>query len=223
MKFLSVICFLVLVSLSGFSRTDSTAYFASSRLDYYTNEKVGEILVFVPERLKDHKISIDLVFEYEPLNKDFPAASDGVSIVPFSMDRLREGQNEITVSFYEDEKWVDSRKVWVTVRPPHENAVKVDLATGGLSVNGLPFFPFGFYTYFPVQPALAESEVVKGFNLISPYQKIEKKSLKERKAYMDRCAALGMKVNYNLCSVAGGEASKVHVFRVLAGKKNWNG
>jgi hypothetical protein len=204
MKFLLVISCLVLMSLSGISRPDSSAYYASSRLDYYTDEKVGEILVFVPEKLKGHKTNIDLVFEYEALNKGFQAAPYGVSTVPFSMERLRDGQNEITVSFYEDEKWVDSRKVWVTVRPPHENAVKVDLATGGLSVNGLPFFAFGFYTYFPVQPTLAEQEVVKGFNLMSPYQKIEKKSLKDRQAYMDRCAVLGMKVNYNLCSVAGG-------------------
>jgi hypothetical protein len=204
MKFLTVIFCFILFTLSGFSRPDSTSYYASPRLNYYTDEKVGEILVFVPERLKGHRIGIDLVFEYEVLNKGFQAASSGVSTVPFQMDRLRAGQNEITVSFYEDEKWVDSRKVWVTVRPPQENAVKIDLATGGLSVNGLPFFAFGFYTYFPVQPTLAEGEVIKGFNLISPYQKIEKKSLKERKAYMDRCAALGMKVNYNLCSVADG-------------------
>ncbi len=167
-------------------------------------KKSGEILVFVPERLKGHKMYIDLVFEYESLNKAFPAASSGVSTVPFPMDRLRTGQNEITVSFYEDDKWVDSRKVWITVRPHHDNAVKVDLATGGLSVDGLPFFPFGFYSYFPVQPTMLEEEVINGFNLVSPYQKIEKKSLKERRAYMDRCASLGMKVNYNLCSVAGG-------------------
>jgi hypothetical protein len=204
MKFLSLVSFIIILAFPGFSRPDSTNYYASSRLDYYTNEKVGEILVFVPERLKGRKINIDLVFEYDILNKSFPAASGGVSTVPFPMDRLRTGQNEITVSFYEDDKWVDSRKVWVTVRPHHDNAVKVDFATGGLSVEGMPYFPFGFFSYFPLQPNLADEEVVNGFNLISPYQKIEKKSIKERKAYMDRCAALGMKVNYNLCSVAGG-------------------
>jgi hypothetical protein len=82
--------------------------------------------------------------------------------------------------------------------------VQIDRVTGSLIVEGLPFFPFGFYNYSPVQPTLAEEEVVKGFNMMSPYQKIEGKTLKERKAYMDRCAALGMKVNYNLLSLAGG-------------------
>ncbi len=95
------------------------------------------------------------------------------------MKLLREGQNEITVSFYEDDKWIDSRKVWVTIRPHRENAVKIDLATGGLFVSGMPMLPFGFYTYFPVQPTLPEEEAIKGFNLISPYQGIDRKTLKD--------------------------------------------
>ncbi|MCK9399025.1 MAG: chitobiase/beta-hexosaminidase C-terminal domain-containing protein [Bacteroidales bacterium] len=204
MKIVSIISFLVILALPGFSQPDPAVYYAASRLDYYTSEEVGEILVYVPARLKGHKINIDLVFEYESLNKGYPAASNGISTVPFPMERLRQGQNEITVSFYEGDKWIDSRKVWITVRPHRDNAVKIDRATGGLSVAGLPFFPFGFYTYFPVLPTMPEEEAVKGFNLISPYQKIGKKSLKDRKAYMDRCASLGMKVNYNLCSVTGG-------------------
>jgi hypothetical protein len=47
--------------------------------------------------------------------------------------------------------------------------------------------------------------------MISPYQKILPETLKERKAYMDRCAEIGMKVHYNLLSVSGGGgvASKI--------------
>ena len=84
------------------------------------------------------------------------------------------------------------------------NEVKTDRLTGGLIVNKRQFFPFGFYCYSPVYPTLPEEEVVKGFNMISPYQKILPETLKERKAYMDRCAELGMKVHYNLLSVSGG-------------------
>jgi hypothetical protein len=40
--------------------------------------------------------------------------------------------------------------------------------------------------------------------MISPYQKIVPETINERKAYMDRCAELGMKVHYNLISVSGG-------------------
>ena len=71
-------------------------------------------------------------------------------------------------------------------------------------VNRRQFFPFGFYCYSPVSPTLPEEEIVKGFNMISPYQTILPETLKERKAYMDRCAELGMKVHYNLLSLSGG-------------------
>ncbi|TAL70631.1 MAG: hypothetical protein EPN88_06130 [Bacteroidetes bacterium] len=84
------------------------------------------------------------------------------------------------------------------------NEVKTDRLTGGLIVNRREFFPFGFYCYSPVYPTLPEEEVIKGFNMISPYQKIIPETLNERKAYMDRCAELGMKVHYNLLSVSGG-------------------
>jgi len=84
------------------------------------------------------------------------------------------------------------------------NEVKTDRLTGGLVVNKRQFFPFGFYCYSPVYPTLPEEEIVRGFNMISPYQKILPETLNERKAYMDRCALLGMKVHYNLLSVSGG-------------------
>jgi hypothetical protein len=91
---------------------------------------------------------------------------------------------------------------------PKYNEVKINRLTGGLIVDNEPFFPFGFYCYSPVQPSLAEEEVVNGFNMMSPYQRIQDRSLSERRAYMDRCAALGMKVHYNLLSVAGGGGVK---------------
>ncbi|MFN8240120.1 MAG: hypothetical protein U0X39_05125 [Bacteroidales bacterium] len=84
------------------------------------------------------------------------------------------------------------------------NEVKFDRLTGAMIVNKRNFLPFGFYTYSPVHPSLLDEEVVKGFNMISPYQKIKPETLSERKAYMDRCALLGLKVHYNLLSVSGG-------------------
>lgn len=196
---------LVVLSSIGFSqKPDPENYFASSRLDYYTNEDVGEIMVYVPDRLKDRKITIDLVFEYQSLNRAYEVSSFGVSTVPFPTELLREGTNEITVSFNEDDKWVDSRKVYLMIRPHRDNAVKIERVNGGIFTNGLVMIPFGFYTNFPVELSLLDEEAVHGFNMISPYQKNDKKSLKSRKAYMDRCADLGMRVNYNICSVAGG-------------------
>lgn len=82
------------------------------------------------------------------------------------------------------------------------NAVQVDRKTGGVIARGMPLIPYGFYCYSPVQPMIQEEEVVRGFNLISPYQSIPNSDRKMRKVYMDRAAELGMKVNYNLLSVA---------------------
>lgn len=84
------------------------------------------------------------------------------------------------------------------------NEVRTDALTGGLIVSGRKFYPFGFYCYSPVYPTLPEEEAVRGFNMMSPYQKILPETYNERKAYMDRCAMLGVKVQYNLLSVSGG-------------------
>jgi len=189
----------LLFTYEALPQPDPDAYFAISRLNYYTNEEVGEILVYVPERLKDHKITIDLVFEYQVLNRGYQVASNGVTTVPFSLKLLREGQNEITVSFFEDDKWIDSRKIFVTLRAHRENAVKIEKVNGGLFTGGLLLMPFGFSTDFPVNITSLDQEAAGGFNMISPFQDLEKKSFKQRKAYMDRCADLGMRVNYNLC------------------------
>jgi hypothetical protein len=175
-----------------------------ARLDYYTDEKTAEVMVYVPVSGIGKQFKVDLVFEFEFLLRDHPAYPAEWVPVPFSLERLREGNNEITVSFYENDKWMDSRKVDIVILPGHPCPVKCDMASGGLVAGGLPFFPFGFYSYWPIEPAALDEEAARGFNLISPYWKIEKKTLKERRQFMDRCAALGIKVNYNLCSVAGG-------------------
>ena len=198
-----VSCFL-LFALAGFSQFEPNSYYAASRLDYYTNEEVGEVMVYIPERLQDKKITIDVVFEYEVLNRGFQVASSGVSAVPFPMKLLRIGNNEITVSFYEDEKWVDSRKIFVTIREAKDNAVKIERAKGGVVTNGLLDIPVGFYACRIDDLQSLELEAANGFNAVTPYQDNAKKSLKARKAFMDRCAALGIQVNYNVCGLAGG-------------------
>jgi len=92
----------------------------------------------------------------------------------------------------------------LVILPYKANEVKTDRFTGGLIVNKRQFFPFGFYCYSPVYPTLPEEEVVRGFNMMSPYQKVMPETINERITYMDRCAELGMKVHYNLLSVSGG-------------------
>ena len=170
-----------------------------SRYDYYTNEKEGTILVVIPSQNN----FIDIIYKDNVLIDSVEIIPGKLNFISFPIENFSIGKNEITCKLRNKEEIQEIRQ-YITILTGKTNEVKIDRATGGLIVDGLPFFPFGFYCYSPVQETLMEEEVVKGFNMISPYQQIEKKSFKERKKYMDRCAALGMKVNYNLCSVAGG-------------------
>jgi hypothetical protein len=178
---------------------------ALTRYNYYTTEKTGQVLVLVPEDLLNKEIKIDLAYKYRYLVRGVPVEKRKTrGLINFPLDAFPVGTDTIVCSFYVDNMWVNSAYVIVNKLPLHPNEVKIDHYSGGLIVDDLPFFPFGFYCRAPVYPTLPEEEYVKGFNMISPYQKIDRKTLKERKAYMDRCAEIGMKVHYNVLSVCGG-------------------
>ena len=115
------------------------------------------------------------------------------------LDALREGDNQLQVRVADS-----TYTVRLTRLPYKTNGVQIDYLTGVLHTEGLPIVPSGFYCYSPVQPTLPEEEVVRGMNMLSPYQNIGEQPRKERIAYLDRAAQLGMRVNYNLLSIAGG-------------------
>ncbi len=209
MRILRVCLLIVIVILLPsklFCQTvDSTAFSIFSRQSFYSCEKEGEFLIHIPAGLTKNHMSIIL-----RVGKDTAAAWDGIpgkSILrmPFPI-KLPPAvyKAEADISIAGNNRIVYHAGTDLMVLPYKSNEVKTDRFTGGLIVNKLPFFPFGFYCYSPVDPSLPEEEIVKGFNMISPYQKISKETLNERKAYMDRCAQLGMKVHYNLLSVSGG-------------------
>lgn len=202
--FLSSLILLILFVACSADLLSRDDYKAVSRYDYYTTEESVEIVVWISASKPDLSITIDIVYEFEHMLRGAHVLPGQLSIYEFPIEGFQIGSNELTVSYNENGKWVGSDKVYVVIREDRFNAVKIDRVSGGLIVEGLPFIPFGFYNYSPVQTGLAEEEVVKGFNMMSPYQTIEGKTLKERKAYMDRCAAVGMKVNYNVLSLAGG-------------------
>lgn len=179
-------------------------YKANSRYDYYTLEKTAEVILWVPAHKAGAETTASLLLYGSTLLEQRETAAGQINSLPVDMEGLAPGSNTLELICYEYGKAVASMNVEVVVRQHRYNEVKIDRMNGGLVVEGLPFYPFGFYTYSPVQEGLAADEVVKGFNMMSPYQEISSKGLKERKAYMDRCAALGMKVHYNLLSLAGG-------------------
>lgn len=123
----------------------------------------------------------------------------GKMVYTLPLAALEQGDNTLHIRVGDS-----TYNVRLTRLPYKDNGVQIDYLTGMIHTDGLPMVPSGFYCYSPVQPTLQEEEAVKGMNLISPYQNIGKQPRKERIAYLDRAAQLGMKVNYNLLSIAGG-------------------
>ena len=185
-------------------RGKTGTFVVRSRLDYYTNEKTARLLVEIPRSAEGKTLAVNVRHGSKPLVKGHVVSSRRPVIVPLALEGLSEGDTELACDLTQDGNVVAEAKVRVRKLPHKPNAVKIDRLTGGMIVDGLPFFPFGFYCYSPVQPMLAEEEVVRGFSIMSPYQDNQPESIAKRRAYMDRCATLDMKVHYQLLSIAGG-------------------
>jgi hypothetical protein len=184
---------------------DSTSFKINTRLSFYSFEKSGEFLLHVPPSLTQNNISISIKNGKETITGWNGTPSRNILRIQFPISltpSLYDITAFISASARPGLKYIAATKLIILSYKPNE--VKTDRLTGGLLVNRRQFFPFGFYCYSPVHPTLPEEEIVKGFNMISPYQKIIPETLNERKAYMNRCAELGMKVHYNLLSVSGG-------------------
>lgn len=176
----------------------------SSRYNYYTDETEGELLLRFPSHILGQDFSLDMLLLNARLILDYPIRAQAKVTVPFSLIRIPPGEHQTSIVIRQNGVIVDTLFCPIILRDFQHNAVKIDRASGGLIVDDLPFYPVGFYCYWPVQPRLPEEEVVRGFNMISPYQSNDRRSRPARRAYMDRCAALGMKVHFHLISVAGG-------------------
>ena len=177
----------------------------NTRLSFYSNEKAGEILVYFPSSFINNILNIKLKYNDTILLEWKGKASMELLRLPFNFPpEIRSGKIDaiITRNSHPNDIYISSTDLIILRHKPNE--VKTDRFTGGLIVNNRPFFPVGFYCYSPVYPTLPEEEVVRGFTVISPYQRILPETIGERKSYMDRCAQLGMKVHYNLLSVSGG-------------------
>ncbi len=206
LKILQIILLFLLVPEYKLSSqtTDSSTFKINPRLSFYSFETGGEILLFVPENQYYNRMSVSLEINGEAAGSWTGIPGKKITRIPITLN-LQPSEYilnaTIAVSGRNLKYAANTHLVVLKYKP---NEVKTDRLTGGLIVNKKQFFPFGFYTYSPVHPTLPEEEVVKGFNMISPYQRILPETLASRKAYMDRCAQLGMKVHYNLLSVSGG-------------------
>ncbi len=183
---------------------DSVSYTIVSRQSFYSFEKTGEFLIKIPKGASWQHLNVIIKTGDQNLVSWEGIPGRGILRIVFTLPVKPSSYNiEARINSFNNQVTYFARtKLFILTYKSNE--VKTDKYTGGLIVNKLQFFPFGFYCYSPVFETLPEEEVVKGFNLMSPYQKIAPETLSERKAYMDRCAELGMKVHFNLLSVSGG-------------------
>ncbi len=138
---------------------------------------------------------------------------DVLPIEKHEMSLMRDGQIDIPIHILWNGKILrDTIEIRTLTRK--DNAVRIHFPSGNLetSLSTQPhfpqgdkrvhFFPFGFYARERDDfEWILRTEAMNGFNLYSPYQAIEDSTLPRRKAYMDLCAELGMRVNYNLQQV----------------------
>ncbi|HUT25992.1 MAG TPA: hypothetical protein VM492_16775, partial [Sumerlaeia bacterium] len=196
-----VLCF---TSLSSAQTTEEAAFAVRPDRNYYTAEERGRLIVSVSEALAKTNLSAEVLTGGKRLGGPVAVTPGIVSLVDIPLTDLSAGENRVVCLLRAGGEVTAREQATIVKLPPKANEVKIDNVTGGLIVDGLPFFPFGFYCYSPVQPTLADEEIVKGFNMMSPYQDNNPKTIGERRAYMDRCAELGMKVHFQLLDVAGG-------------------
>jgi len=160
----------------------------------------ASIVYVAPDSADIHSYSLEL-FKNKKILKASVTRYNHKIIYDLATDALTDTLNPISYHVMNGQKTVASGKVDIIRRPAKENAVQIDLLTGSLIVDNRPFFPFGFYCG-PVGN-LPETEVAHGFNMIGPYQDNLPKNYQTRKAYMDRCAQVGIRVQYGVNSLIG--------------------
>lgn len=201
---LTLTIFFLYIQISD-SQSITDTFKLYTRLSFYTTEKDGEFLLHVPEKTVGNEIHVIIISNQDTLASWNGRPETKIVRIPFEQKLAPADykvEARISSGREKNVKFTATTNLSVLTYKPNE--VKTDRLTGGLIVNKKPFFPFGFYCYSPVPATLPEEEIIKGFNMISPYQKIAPETMEDRKAYMDRCAQIGMKVHYNLLSVSGG-------------------
>ena len=199
----SAMLYLLLISAGRNNACCQESFKVRTRFDFYSIEQNGELLVHVPPGLRSGPLNIIIRSASGRLGEWHGVPGNELVRIGFSIP-AKEKTGKIMTDITDGSGKLYTAGCDIVILEHKSNEVKTDRLTCSLIVNGRQFFPFGFYCYSPVYPTLPEEEVVKGFNMISPYQRILPSTFNERKAYMDRCASLGMKVHYNLLSVSGG-------------------
>ncbi len=172
----------------------------------YTSETEGCLLVTVAAGLTGKTLHFSAK-SAAGLQVDAQVPGGKRTRVPLPLAQLPDGPTQLTAELREGETPLASATVTVRKAPPKPNEVKIDYETRGLIVDGLPWFPFGYYCIYPPGD-LPDQEAPQGFNMSCAYQSEHRPDhYGEIRAYLDRCAAVGMKVHYDIREIAQQEPS----------------
>ena len=160
----------------------------------------GSVIAVLPDSIAPADCQLLLSYEGKPLNAAYEQNSHQIR-ARLNIKEMPLGFISLQYRLLHGKKLLTSGTVDLVKRDFKQNATQIDRLTGGLIADGLPFLPFGFYCG-PVGD-LPEREVVHGFNMIGPYQDNLPAGYPSRKSYMDRCAQLGIKVQYGVNSLVG--------------------
>ncbi|MBM3473531.1 MAG: hypothetical protein FJX75_09700, partial [Armatimonadetes bacterium] len=164
------------------------------RLSLYTSEAQAEIVADLAEDLDLNGLSLAVG------DQAAQPVTDRRMIVRLDLGPLPDGLTEVTCRLLRGDQLLAQATTGIRKAPPKPNEVKIDNVSRSLIADGLPFVPFGFYTYYPLKEGVMDGEVGRGFTLFSPYHGGPHEGEKHQPilAYLDRCAQIGMKVNYHL-------------------------
>lgn len=171
-----------------------------SRYNYYQPGNKGCVMAALPDSLSPAGYRLELSRDGKELATEAKTIGQ-VLAAEIDLEQLPMGTTSLSYRCSKEGLVAAEGSVEIQRLPAKPNAVQIDRLTGGLIADGLPFFPFGFYCG-PVGN-LPEQEVVHGFTMIGPYQSNLPEGLADRKAYMDRCARIGMRVQYAVNSLIG--------------------
>ena len=171
-----------------------------SRYNYYLPGDTIRVAAVFPDSISTKDYQLRLSYNGKEINENFVTQTHRLTTIVNEKD-LKMDTNFVHYSMERKGLVTAQGDIPIIILPAKANAVQIDELTGGLIVDGLPFLPFGFYCGHVGK--IPEREVVHGFNMIGPYQSNLPGGLAERKAYMDRCAQLGMHVQYGVNSLIG--------------------
>ena len=153
-KFLILILLFTSIYTQIQSQTvDSSSFSIVARQSFYSFEKNAEILLHIPPGMMKNTISVTLSTAGPGSVSWNGIPGKAILRMPFIIDLKPSDyivEAKIKVTSRPNKLFI--AKTHLIILPYKANEVKTDRFTGGLIVNKLDFFPFGFYCYSPVYP-----------------------------------------------------------------------